>query len=99
MNIQRDSKKITLKFAIKAGADKKTQELYKFAGRNVNLKVQASQLSIDEFYEEHEGIEYSVDGEGNVEVPKEQLSMDDVTEEDEKKDEEEKDPFEEQELH
>ncbi|MGD7021761.1 hypothetical protein ACQCVK_04160 [Rossellomorea vietnamensis] len=101
MNIQRDSKKTTMKFAIKGDSEKKAQELYKFAGRNVNLTVQASQMSIDEFYDdEHDGIEYLVDGEGNVEVPKDQMSIDDVQEEEEQKgEEEEKDPFEEQELH
>ncbi|WP_456273608.1 hypothetical protein [Bacillus sp. AK031] len=99
MNIQRDSKKTTMKFAIKGDSEKKAQELYKFAGRNVNLTVQASQMSIEEFYEEHEGIEYSVDGEGNVEVPKNQLSIDDVSEEEENQGEKETDPFEEQELH
>jgi hypothetical protein len=78
MNIQRDSKKTTMKFAIKGGADKKAQELYKFAGRNVNISVQPSQMSIDEFYEQHEGTEYTVDGNGNVEVPDNQMSIDEV---------------------
>jgi hypothetical protein len=101
MNIQRDSKKTTMKFAIKGDSEKKAQELYKFAGRNVNLTVQASQMSIEEFYDEHEGIEYSVDGEGNIEVPKDQLSIDDVSDEEEPDDSEDKedDPFQEQDLH
>jgi hypothetical protein len=36
--------------------------------------VPEGQMSIDE----HEGIEYSVDGEGKVDVPKDQLSIDEV---------------------
>jgi uncharacterized lipoprotein YajG len=80
MNIQRDSKKTTMKFAIKGDSEKKAQELYKYAGRNVKIKVQPSQMTIEEFYEvdEHEGIEYSVDSNGNVKVPKDQMSMDEV---------------------
>src|SRR5690606_7165854 len=64
MNIQRDSKKTTMKFAIKGDSEKKAQELYKFAGRNVKLTVQPSQMSIEEFYEQddHEGVEYQVNG-------------------------------------
>ncbi|MFS0822151.1 hypothetical protein [Bacillus sp. 1P02SD] len=77
MNIQRDSKKTTMKFAIKGDSEKKAQELYKFAGRNVKLSVQPSQMSIEEFYEQndHEGIEYNVDGNGNVSVPDGQMSL------------------------
>jgi hypothetical protein len=104
MNIQRDSKKTTMKFAIKGDSEKKAQELYKYAGRNVKLTVQPSQMSIEEFYDEdlHEGIEYNVDGNGSVNVPKDQMSIDDVEDSEEEKDEKEvkeEDPFEEQELH
>jgi hypothetical protein len=94
MNIQRDSKKITMKFAIKGDSEKKAQELYKYAGRNVNLSIQQSQMSIEEFYEGPEGIEYQVDGNGNVEVSKDQMSIDDVD-----KEEKEEGPSEEKELH
>lgn len=81
MNIQRDSKKTVMKFAIKGDSEEKAQELYRFAGRNVKIAVQPSQMSIEEFYgeEDHEGISYSVDGSGNVTVPADQLSMDDVS--------------------
>ncbi|MGM0863394.1 MAG: hypothetical protein ACQEWF_01805 [Bacillota bacterium] len=94
MNILRDSKKTAMKFAIKGDSEKKAQELYKYAGRNVNLSVQPSQMSIEEFYEDHEGIEYQVDGNGNVELSKDQMSIDDVD-----KEKKEEDPFEEKELH
>jgi len=83
MNIQRDSKKTTMKFAIKGDSEEKAQELYKFAGRNVTITIQPSQMSLEEFYEEedgHEGIEYSVDDKGSVNVPDNQLSMDTLDE-------------------
>jgi hypothetical protein len=83
MNIQRDSKKTALKFAIKGDSEDKAQELYKFAGRNVKLSVQASQISIEEFYEEdeHEGLPYTVDKDGIASISPDQMSLDDVPEE------------------
>jgi hypothetical protein len=98
MNIQKDSKKTSMKFAIKGDSEKKAQELYKYAGRNVNLSIQPSQMSIEEFYEGPEGIEYQVDGSGNVDVPRDQLSIDEV-DEDDVDTQEDDDPFEEKELH
>ncbi|MEJ9151033.1 hypothetical protein [Bacillus smithii] len=83
MNLQKDSKKTTMKFAIKGDSEEKAQELYKFAGRNVKLSVQPSQMSIEEFYEEnHEGVEYTVNKDGTASVVDPgQLSIDDVVEE------------------
>jgi hypothetical protein len=79
MNIQRDSKKTVMKFAIKGDSEEKAQELYKFAGRNVKMTVQPSQMSIEEFYEDdHDGLEYTVNADGTVDVDTDQLSMDDV---------------------
>lgn len=79
MNISRDSKKTALKFAIKGDSQEKAQELYKYAGNNVKLSVQASQMSLEDFYNEgdddddreesnHEGVEYSIDLGGSVQV-------------------------------
>lgn len=88
MNIQRDSKKTVMKFAIKGDSEDKAQQLYKYAGRNVKLSVQPSQMSIEEFYEaEHEGIEYTVGGDGVVTVDSDQLSMDEVAAAQEEKEE------------
>lgn len=80
MNIQRDSKKTQMKFAIKGDSEEKAQELYKFAGRNVKLTVQPSQLSIEEFYDEdeHEGVSYTVNQDGTADVKPDQLTLDDV---------------------
>lgn len=79
VSIQRDDKKTVLKFHIKRDTNGVVNKFYPFAGSNVSISLQPSQMSIDEFYEDdHEGIEYSVDGSGNVEVNKDQLSIDDV---------------------
>jgi hypothetical protein len=77
VSIQRDNKKTVLKFNIKRDAEGKVNKLYPQAGGNVSLTLKPSQMTIDEFYEDdHEGIEYSVDGDGNVSVPDGQLSID-----------------------
>lgn len=79
-SLQRDSKKTALKFHIKGDSEEKAIPLYRFAGRNVALNLQASQMSIDDYYgdETHEGIEYSVNPDGTVDVDPNQLTMDEV---------------------
>lgn len=81
-SIQRDSKKTTLKFNVKGDSDEKMNKLYPFAGRTVPLVIEPSQMSIDEFNEPHEGIQYSIGKDGTAEVSPNQLSIDDVPEED-----------------
>jgi hypothetical protein len=83
MNIQRDSKKTTMKFAIKGDSEVKAQELYKFAGRNVKLTIQPSQMTIEDFYadDDHEGVEYKFNADGTVEVSPDQVSIDDLEKE------------------
>jgi hypothetical protein len=86
VSIQRDNKKTVLKMNIKRDTEGKVNYLYPHAGNNVSLILQPSQMTIDEFYEDdHEGIEYSVDGNGNVSVPEGQISLDEVENEDEPK--------------
>lgn len=81
VSIQRDNKKTVLKFNIKRDTEGKVSKLYSFAGSNVSLGLQPSQMTIDEFYEDdHEGIEYSVDDGGTVLVPEGQLSINDESE-------------------
>lgn len=78
-NIQRDSKKTVLKFNVNADSKGKIDKFYPFAGSNVDLLIQPSQMSIEEFYEEpHEGVKYEVDEGGVVTVPEGQLKIDDV---------------------
>lgn len=82
-NIQRDDKKTTLKFFIKSDSEQKAQALYHFAGHNVKLSVQPSQMSIDEFYDgedEHEGMEYNINNDGTVDIPEDQMSFGDAPE-------------------
>ena len=77
VSIQRDNKKTVLKFNIKRDAEGKINKLYPFAGGNVSLILQQSQISIDEFYEDDpEGIEYNLDTDGSVSVDR--ISIDEV---------------------
>lgn len=79
-SVQRDSKKVVLKFEAKGDSEEKTIKLYPKAGFNVKLSLEQSQMSIEEFEEEHEGIEYNVNGDGSVSVASGQMSMDEVDE-------------------
>jgi hypothetical protein len=75
VSIQRDNKKTVLKFNVKRDVEGKVNKLYPFAGSNVSLVLQPSQISIEEFYEDdHEGVEYKVDTDGSVSMN--QLSID-----------------------
>lgn len=79
-SFQRDSKKTVLKFNVKGDSEDKLLKLYPLAGSSVGLSIEPSQMSIEEFYnpEDHEGIEYKLDGAGNVEVNPDQVTMDEV---------------------
>lgn len=80
-SVQRDSKKTVLKFEIKGDSDKEIILLYPLAGTNVDLQLEPSQMSIDEFYEaeEHDsGLEYQIDTGGVVQVNKGQMALDDI---------------------
>lgn len=75
-SIQRDSKKTALKFNVKGDKKDKINKLYPFAGENVSIILEPSQMSIDEFYEEpHEGVEYNVNPDGTTEVASGQLKI------------------------
>ncbi|AQT84115.1 hypothetical protein ERICIV_03379 [Paenibacillus larvae subsp. larvae] len=78
LNIQRDSKKTVMKLALKGDSEEKALELYKRAGRNVLLMLKPSQMSIEEYYEEDEGLEYTVKADGTVEVDQDQVTIEDV---------------------
>lgn len=81
-SIQRDSKKVVLKFEVKGDSQDQLIKMYPFAGNNVNLVVEESQMSLEEF-EEHEGIEYNVDRDGSARVnDPNQMRLDDLPEED-----------------
>lgn len=82
-SIQRDSKKTVLKFNVRGDSDKQVIKLYPFAGRNVTIFLEASQMSIEEFEEQQEGIEYNVNGDGTIELAEGQMNMDELESQDE----------------
>jgi len=76
-SIQRDDKKAVLKSNLKCDPERKVTKLYPFAGENVSLSLELSQISLDEFYEElHEGVEYKVNQDGTASIPEDQIEMD-----------------------
>lgn len=76
---QRDSKKTVLQFKVKGDSEEKSAKLYGYAGSNVSLDMEPSQMSIDEYYDDdHEGVEYQVEKDGTVSVSPDQISMDEV---------------------
>lgn len=102
VSVQKDSKKTTLKFNIKGDSDDKVIKLYPHAGRSVTLFMEPSQMSVDDFYEEddHEGIEYKIDKDGTANVSPNQMTLDDVDQEEsevqdesDKKEDDNDDPF------
>ncbi|PGV57503.1 hypothetical protein COD94_25890 [Bacillus cereus] len=80
VNIQRDSKKTAIKLNVKRDAKGVVNQLYPFAGGNVEIILEPSQMSIEDFYEEpHEGVEYNVNLDGTTDVVPNQVNMDDET--------------------
>ncbi|MDX5475902.1 MAG: hypothetical protein LPK00_10255 [Bacillaceae bacterium] len=77
----KDGKKTTLEFIVKGDTSaEQAFNFYKKAGSDVTLHIVESQMSIDEFYDGHEGIEYKVDKDGTVSVDG-QLSLDEFEKE------------------
>ncbi|WP_311316480.1 hypothetical protein [Peribacillus simplex] len=104
VSVQKDSKKTTLKFNIKGDSDDKVIKLYPHAGRSVTLLMEPSQMSVDDFYDEddHEGVEYKIEKDGTASVSPNQMTLDDVAQDEEidnqddsdkSEDEENDDPF------
>ena len=86
----KDGKKTTLEFIVKGDTSaEQAFNFYKKAGSDVTLHIVESQMSIDEFYDGHEGIEYQVDKDGTVSVDG-QLSLDEFEKEEETEQEETK---------
>ncbi|NMH72804.1 hypothetical protein HF078_06950 [Bacillus sp. RO2] len=77
----KDGKKTTLEFIVKGDTSaEQSFNFYKKAGTDVTLHIVESQMSIDEFHEDHEGIEYKVDKDGSVKVEDGQLTLDEYQE-------------------
>lgn len=78
----KDSKKTVLEFIVKGDASaENTFNFYKKAGSDVTLNIVESQMSADDFEDEHEGVKYTVAKDSSAAVNPDQLSLDDVTDE------------------
>lgn len=79
-----DSKKTVIEFVVKGDTSASHSfEFYRLAGSDVDLTITESQMSIEEFRESHEGIEYSVNEDGTVDADPNQVSFEDLDEDDE----------------
>ncbi|MEH7157527.1 hypothetical protein [Neobacillus drentensis] len=79
----KDSKKTVLEFIVKGdtSADQ-SYNFYRKAGSDVTLSIIESQMSLEEFYDdEHEGISYTVEKDGTASVSPNQMTLEDVAEE------------------
>src|SRR5690625_3468541 len=64
-----DSKKTTLDFILMGNpSTSDSHEFYRMAGQNVDLTITESQMSIEELEEKHDGLEYTANGDGTVDV-------------------------------
>ncbi|WP_053215723.1 hypothetical protein [Niallia circulans] len=80
--ITKDSKKTTLDFIVKGDSSaENTFNFYKKAGADVTLHIVETQMSTDDFEEEHEVLQYTVGIDGTVAVNPDQLSMEDMKDE------------------
>lgn len=78
----KDAKKTVLEFVIKGDTSaEQSYQFYKFAGDDVILSIAESQMTIEEFRgEEDEGIEYTRNADGTVDVDPNQVDMDELEE-------------------
>lgn len=76
------AKKDVIKFEVKGDlTDEQIVALHKLKGGTVFVQISSSQMDIDDIEDEgnvHEGIGYTVNGDGTVNVDSSQLSLDDV---------------------
>lgn len=70
----KDSKKVVLDLNLKGDSSDKAVDLYRVAGQNVKLIIEPSQSSLidddEQYFNDHEGLEYTVDLGGSVNVVK-----------------------------
>lgn len=80
----KDAKKTILEFIVKGDASAaQSFQFYKSAGSEVMLTIAESQMTIEEFRgEDDEGSEYTMNGDGTVDVDPNQLGMDDIDDQD-----------------
>lgn len=81
-NLNKDSKKSVLGFIVKGDTSAaQSFEFYKKAGSDITLTISESQMSIDEFDEAREGVQYKLAQDGTVVVDEEdddQMDIDEV---------------------
>jgi hypothetical protein len=75
----KDSKKTVLEFIVKGDTSADHSfNFYKKAGSDITLNIVESQMSIDDFHEDHEGVSYTVDKDGTAHINPDQMSLEDV---------------------
>jgi hypothetical protein len=82
VDIKKSAKGVVANFLLKGDlSDEQSGSIYAFSGgRNVELMLEESQMSIEDFHgEDHEGIEYTANPDGTVTVDNDQLNMEEVT--------------------
>lgn len=74
------AKKDVIKFEVKGDlTDEQIVALHKLKGGTVFVQISSSQMDMDDIEgDEHEGIKYSVNGDGTVSVPANQMTIDEL---------------------
>lgn len=81
VDIKKSAKGVVANFLLKGDlSDEKSGQIYAYSGgNNVELTLEESQMSIEDFHDdEHEGVPYSVGKDGTVDVDADQLDMEAV---------------------
>ena len=87
--LQVDTKKTVLLFKPKGDNDELLSQLFPIAGSNVSLTMEPSQMDIEDFEEQHEGVKVQLDKDGMASVvDADQMSLEDVPEDSEEDEDE-----------
>lgn len=81
VDIKKTAKGVVVNFLLKGDlSDEQSGLIYAYSGgRNVELMLEETQMSIEDFHEEdREGIEYTANPDGTVNMDNDQLNMDEV---------------------
>jgi hypothetical protein len=84
VDIKKSAKGVVVNFLLKGDlSDTQSGWIYAYSGKNVELLLEETQMSIEDFHgEDHEGIKYTSDSDGTINVDKDQLDMEEVTKND-----------------
>lgn len=90
----KDAKKTTLDFIVKGDASAaQTFEFYKRAGSDVTLEITKSTVTAEEFKQASKGVTGKINPDGTVDVDGNQMSIEDVENEGDKKEEDDLPPI------